>query len=406
MASLHRNTHYFIRRYTTCLIAVLALLLISSSICLIASSPTNKIYIPLMHMKSAKLYGVLQPKPGYLASAINAGIQVRSLELGWDHYEPQAGTWNRAYIDSRKTEYQQMLNAGIKVVLDFGIQYPPAWVKAIRPWQDQYGHSYDGTANAIWSPVVREKIAIYIQHVFQDFGTNFLAVRLGSGGWVETLYPDNVPGFQFSYWAFDPDAMASNPVPSWRPGQPSPNGEAQTFYNWYLQHLIDTMNWQQDVVRQYYNGYLLQIFTGQGVRPSQWDTLIETNLTPFGRHIFAAERGAVWDRVLKGMHNRAQVVLYCSSIADNSAITPNLNEASADPLNWSSTHWIAANADRYDMLKWGENAGHDNFTTMQIAFQQVDAYDLMGLIWAYEPDLHSGTYATLKQYAELISKHR
>jgi hypothetical protein len=371
-----------------------------------ALSPSKKAFIPIMQMKSAKLYGVLQPKAEYLPSAINAGIQVRSLELGWDLYEPQEGSWNRAYIDTRKAEYQQMLNAGTKVVLDVGLQYPPAWVKAIRPWQDQYGHSYDGVPNAIWSPVVREKIAIYIQHVFQDFGTGFFAIRLGSSGWVETLYPDNVPGFQFSYWAFDPDAMKSNPVPNWRPGQPSPNGEAQTFYNWYIQHLIDTVNWQQDVVRQYYKGYLLQIFTGQGVRPSQWNALIESNLTPVNLHIYAAERGAVWDRVLAGMRNRSQVVIYCSSIADNSAIAPSLDEASADPTNWSSTHWIAYNADRYGLMKWGENGGHDDFTTMQIAFQQVEAYDLMGLIWAFEPELHTGTYATLSHYASLISKHR
>jgi hypothetical protein len=299
-----------------------------------------------------------------------------------------------------------MSDAGFVVVLDLGIQYPPEWARTIRPWVDQYGNIYSNQVNAVWSNTVRQKIERYIKHVFQDFGTQFYGVRLGSGSFVETLYPDNRPGFQFSYWAFDTDAMASNPVPNWRPGQPSPNGEARTFYNWYLQRLIDTVNWQQAVVRQSFSGYLVQLMPGQGLRPRQWDALIASNLTPYDQHIYAAERGAVWDKIIDGMRDRTNVIITCSSVGDASATSAYVDEASSDSTKWSSAHWVAFNADRYGMPKWAENPGRDSVETMQIVFNQLNEYGYDGLFWAFEGDLHSGQYAALDQYAAMIVKNQ
>lgn len=352
-----------------------------------------------------RLYGVLGSRPQHVAADARAGIRARTLELGWDYYEPRDGVFSEQYAASRKAEYQQMLDAGFVVVLDLGLQYPPAWARAIRPWKDQYGHAYDGQVNAVWSPLVRQKIERYVQRVFQDFGTNFAGVRLGSGGLIETLYPDNLPGFQFSYWAFDADAMAANPVPNWRPGQPSPQGQAATFYNWYLGRLIDTVNWQQDVVRRFYRGKLIQLMPGQGLRPSQWNKLIAANLTPYGANIYAAERGAAWDRVVAGMRDRTNVVLACTSVGDSSATAPGVDESSSDPTKWSSAHWLAYNADRYGMPKWAENVGRSSYDNMQIVFRQLDSFGYHALFWAFDEDLHSGKYASLDQYASMIARN-
>ena len=369
-------------------------------------------FLPVVHRDDyadpfgKRLFGVLQPTTQHLSADWQAGIRARTLELGWDYYEPQEGAWDPNYIAARKAEYQAMLDAGFLVVLDLGLQYPPEWARNIRPWVDQYGNRYDDQVNAVWSSAVRQKIEIYIKRVFQDFGTQFYGVRLGSGNFVETLYPDNQPGFQFSYWAFDADAMASNPVPNWRPGQASPNGEAQTFFLWYLQHLIDTVNWQQDVVRQSFQGYIIQLMPGQGLRPTQWATLIAHNLTPYGQNIYAAERGAVWDRIIDGMHNRNKVIIACSSLGDSSATDVHVDESSSDASKWSSAHWVAYNADRYGMPKWAENVGRNDFANMQVVVKQLNDYGYQGLFWAFEPDLHSGQYATLDQYASIIAANQ
>ena len=372
----------------------------------------QEVFLPVVHHSTytapfaKRVYGVLASQPQHVASDWRAGIRARTLELGWDGYEPQEGSWNTRYIQDRQGEYRQMRDAGFMVVLDLGLQYPPAWARAIRPWQDQYGNSYDGQVNAVWSPLVRQKIERYVQRVFQDFGTDFLAVRLGSGGWVETMYPDNAPGYRFSYWAFDADAMASNPVPRWRPGQPSPNGEARTFYTWYVDRLIDTVNWQQSVVRRYYGGKLLQLFAGIGVRPAGWKTLIAYDLLPYDQiGVDAAERGVAIDRIVAGIRDRTNVVIVSSSLGDGFATAPWLDEASSDPMKWSSAHWVAYNADRYGMPKWAENTGRNSYDNMRIVFRQLDSFGYQALFWAFDEDLHSGKYASLDQYASMIVRN-
>ncbi len=91
------------------------------------------------------------------------------------------------------------------------------------------------------------------------------------------MYPPTPAGFKHSYWAFDSDALRSNPVPAWRPGQASPNDEARRFYTWYVESLVGIVNWQHAIIRRYYDGKLLQLFAGIGVRPEGWEPLIADN---------------------------------------------------------------------------------------------------------------------------------
>ncbi len=370
----------------------------------VSSTPTPTIHTTIKGAPTQRLFGVLQPSMQHAATDQSAGIQLYTLEIGWDQYEPQDAVWNMQYIRQQQAKYAQFRSAGFKVVLDLGMQYPPAWAKEIRPWKDQYGNVGRAQVNAIWSPIVRQKIEVYIQHVFQDLGTDFWGVRLGSGGSVETLYPETPAGFRYSYWAFDDDAMRSNPVPLWHPGQPSPHGEALTFYTWYLQRLISTVNWQQNVVRRSYSGYLIQLLPGQGVRPAQWNMLIAANLIPTASPVYAAERGAVWDRLIDGITDPSHVIISCSSIGDDSATASSTNDAAGDPLYWSSAHWVAYNADRYKFPKIAENEGHNDAARLHIVFQQMMSYGYTSLLWAFQADLYSGQYATIDQYVELIAQ--
>lgn len=337
---------------------------------------------------------MLQPQANLADSTIAAGASIRSLELGWDQYEPTQGNFAGAYIATQQAKLAAMVAAGASVVLDLGLQYPPAWAAAIRPMVDQAAHTVS-VANTIWSATARTAAASYIARVFADLGATFYAVRLGSGVQVETLYPGNSGGTK-SYWAYDADAQAACPVPGWKPGDASPNGEATTFWAWYVGQLVATANYLQSKVRLAYSGTIHQLMPGQGVRPEQVAQLISSNLTDVT--VLASERGAAWDTVVAGITNRANVVVYCSSLADGSGA----NEASTDKRQWSAAHWIAYNADLYGMSKAGENPGSSSYAVMQTMFAQASAYGYSPLLWAFESQLYGGVYATLYQYALLI----
>jgi hypothetical protein len=112
------------------------------------------------------------------------------------------------------------------------------------------------------------------------------------------------------------------------------------------------------------------------------------------------------NRIIDGMRNRMNVIISCSSLGDSSATYAHVNEHSPDPTQWSSAHWVAYNADRYSMPKWAENTGHNDEANMQIVVKQLNDFGYQALFWAFEPDLHSGQYATLDQYASIIAKNQ
>src|SRR5439155_24884106 len=104
---------------------------------------------------------------------------------------------------------------------------------------DQNANVYTGSdePNLVWATEYRSLAAAYTAKVFNELGSDFYAVRVGGGHWGELTYPATFGSngrVKNSYWAFDADAARSDPVPGWKPGQASPNGEASKFLNWYL----------------------------------------------------------------------------------------------------------------------------------------------------------------------------
>lgn len=371
------------------------------------ATETHKVNLPLLSTPAPRRFGVLLGDSRYLASDWQAGIRLREIELQWGRYEPQDGVWDAAYAQAMRGEFDKARAAGYELILDFGLQYPPEWAKELSPWRDQYGNVYKDQINAVWSLAVRARVERYIERVFNDMGTDFYGIRVGSGGWIETVYPANAPGFTHSYWAFDDSAMATNPVPQWRPGDPSPNDEARRFYEWYLNGLIDAVNWQHNVIRRQFNGNILQLFPGLGVRPQGWEPLIAANLKPEGAlGVDAAERGAVYDRIVAGITQKERLIIVSTSLGDSSATAPWVDPTSQDPLKWSSAQWIAHIADSYGLPKWAENTGGNDLTTMRTVFGQLDAFDYDALLWAWNWQLYDASHATIGDYERLIREYR
>jgi hypothetical protein len=350
---------------------------------------------------------------------MRSGLRLRTLEIAWNTYEPQENSWNRGYIQQQQALYAQMRSAGFKVVLDFGIQYPPAWAFAYpdSSYVNQYGDTFAGGPginglNAVFNQTIRVHQARYIQRVFADLGADFYAVRLGGGGFNELMYPPaSYKGHTNSYWAYDsiaqgqspglPPGMSPAPQIGWRPGTPSAeHATAAAFVDWYLNSLRNYHDWQIATVRQSYGGQLMMLYPSWGIRPGQLQAAITGDLSGQTSPELNGEieRGLDVARFVGGITD-PKVVLYTTWLDASDQ-----GDTSADPAQWSPAHYLVSLAAQHPIALsvWGENAGHNSYTDLQRCIKQVRTYGLQGMLWAFEPDLYTNTYATLEQLSSLI----
>src|SRR4051812_27327255 len=73
-------------------------------------------------------YGTLASDSTRATQIFQAGVRLATLEIGWDNYEPAEGAFNATYRDQMRARIQTFKNAGVGIVLDLGLQYPPAWI--------------------------------------------------------------------------------------------------------------------------------------------------------------------------------------------------------------------------------------------------------------------------------------
>lgn len=369
-------------------------------------------------------YGVIQSNPQYVTSDYAAGLRLRTLELSWDRYEPQEGTWDNGYIEAKRAEYQQMIAAGFRVALDTGVVYPPTWI-----WDypnsrfiNQYGDAFvarelgGNGVNAIFNQTIRDKQACYVKQIFNDFGTGFAMVRLGWGRFGEVNYPvSGFNGHTNSYWAFDtiaqgraaglPAGLTPDPVPGWVPGTSSVNhAAASTFVNWYLDSLRNYHDWQIATVRGFYSGKLIMLYADWVLRPGHLDGAIAADLN--GSTLVEVngnvQAGFDYARMIPRITDPNVIV--CTTWLD----ADDRYDAGTEQTLWSPVHYLAvvASTNPLKLQMWGENTGRGNLPAMQLSFQQMRKYGLGGITWAFNPDLYSGQYATINEYATLIAQYR
>ena len=352
-----------------------------------------------------------------LQQQYNAGARLRLLQLGWDVLQPTGPTsWDSGIVSA----FQQRIDAFVlnnsdeQIILDLGIQYPPSWAAAVDPLVDQYGNTWqahfpDGGVNVYWSPTVRQYVAGYIQRVFSslNFRGRLWAVRVGPYK-GELMYPEQANGGQnLSFWAFDSTAQSQNPVPGWRPGQPSPNSEAQRFYYWYVDNLVNTFNFFQTEIRRYYQGYIAPVTPGVGAWDGNVSQLIRNNLYDLTLAHYGT--GDYWQRIFSLLPGAsAGVINWCSSMGDGSG-----NDASSNWWEWSSARVQAYLAHQAGRQIYGENsgqnpydtsAGADSRTTMQWIFAAMRNNGYLGLMWISQSEMADSRYASLAQYAYSISQ--
>ena len=367
------------------------------------------------HVPEGTRFGVIHNSAVDHTSAIRgAGIKVVTISLYWEQAEPAPGVYSADFFNAKRRELSDLKASGFLVILDVGIQYPPAWVfqlDANTRFVDQYGDQWvqsnasgKNVPNAIFDPNVRQAMANYIRGVSNELGSDFYGVRIGGGYWNELRYPEpNYAGHTNCYWAFDEAALAQDPVPDWRPGQASQDhSAAQAFSQWYLGELKDFELWQVSTYRSVFPGYLVLMYPGWGIRDGQLASAVANDLagsTTFEQN-GSLQMGEAFQVLVAALPPDPKLVVYTTWLDSNPAWS---DDTSSAPPRWSPAKYLASLAASRNLPVWGENSGGGDVAAMKLTVGRARALNFGVVFWMSEDDLFSGHYANLQDYAALIS---
>jgi hypothetical protein len=341
----------------------------------------------------AATWGVAGPLPETTLGLPDAGVAATILELAWRDAEAAPGVWNETYFVALRAQLASLRAAGIEVVLNTGMHEPPAWALA-QPgarYVDQAGRASGDQAglNLVWNQALRPQAAGYLAKVFQELGTGFTYVRVGGGELGELTYP-RTSGAADSYWAFDPAAAAADPVLGWRPGLPSPSGQAETFLTWYFSALANFQNWQIDTVRRYFAGPIAVLYPDVGVDAAEIRAAVSEGLAGSSpaevtRRIQAGQN----HDLLIGVLADPDVVAWCTW-------ANNIDAASS----------VAEPARRKGIAVVGENSGDDTtLADLEALAENQRTFGLRLVIWVRYGNLVAGSPdATLADFTRISAR--
>mgnify|MGYP000480568265 CR=1 FL=1 len=351
--------------------------------------------------------GVLQGSPEHASALSQAGIDLVVFDVSWQRFEPKEGEVDPIYLKEVLRALQTFQDLGMEVILDLGMQYPPAWLFEIPQsrYQNQYGDIFIDQrpgmhiANSIFNKRVRMRQNQYIKQLFASLGSDFYAVRLGGGWYGELNYPPNTYEEKDNcYWAFDANAQGKQPglpegipvcpVPGWVPGrQPVDSARAELFLEWYLSALQNYHDWQIETVRRYYQGDLLMLYPSWGIRPGQAAQAVEGGLsgdTPAEQN-GEVQRGFDFARFISGIRD-PKVILH-TTWADSD---PRFgNDDGLDPSGWSPLRFLSSLAEKHPLplRVSGENTGGGGSKIMALCAERSAHYQASIFLWAFESDL-------------------
>ncbi len=351
--------------------------------------------------------------PSRLQEEFAAGVRLRTFTVSWRELIPAPGIIDTSYLASKQTELTQLYQAGFGVIFITGVHDPPDWIHAQYPdtyYVDQYGDQYSGDVdtgdlNLVFNTAMRNLAAGYLHDLFSYFGTNFVAVRLGGGRYGELTYPPAVYGQHSNcYWAFDRNAQAQLRVPGWKPGDPSPSDQAETFLTRYLNALVDFQSWQIETARKYYSGPLMILYPSWGMRPGDFGQAVSVNLngtTPAEQN-GEVQRGYDFSRQIQAITDPGVIITTTWLDADPT------NDSGPDMRYWSPVKYLAylIHLHTIPLASFGENTGEGSRTEMERSAAQMKRYGLIGMAWYNETELFSGKYASLNDFRQVISAYQ
>jgi hypothetical protein len=335
--------------------------------------------------------GMVGTSGQYFAAEQAAGLQLVVIGVSWSSAEPTAGGFNGSYLSSVRAEIAAARSRSLGVVLDPGLQYPPAWVFSLpggTRFVDQFGDVYTGpagsgenVANAVTDNAVRAAEATYLRSLSAQIpGTDLAAVRTGGGPDGELRYPTGeYNGHVDAFWAYDPSSQAVSPVPGWRPGTGTQT-EASRFLAAYNHDINAYGAWlDSQMVADFHTRQLIML-PGWGERPGAARQEVSDLLT-LGYDEFS--QGLDWADLLPSLPNRAQLVAYTTYL-DGPTVEPTLQLE--DPISY-----IAYLAKPLGMALGGENTGNGSVSTLSLVVNRALSLHLLLIEWMDESQVVAST---------------
>jgi hypothetical protein len=335
------------------------------------------------------IIGVLGVSGNYFSQERSAGIGAVTINVGWNEAEPSLGGFSTSYLESLKTEIAAAQSAGLAVVLDPGLQYPPAWVFSLpggTRFVNQYGDVFtgaeasgDNVPNGVTDLAVRDAEGNYLAWLGSNFSPGeIIGVREGGGPLGELSYPS--PDYNRhtnSFWAYDTSTQSASPVPGWVPGTGSA-AQAQSFLDAYNAALDSYGEWLNSQLALDFATNVLVMLPGWGERPgdltNEVASLLTLNMPEFNE-------GLDWMDILDSLPDPSGSVAYTTWLdAPTNGPTSQLE----DPADY-----IASLATASHLRLGGENTGNGTIADLNLSFDRAKALNYYILQWMDEAQLIS-----------------
>ena len=322
---------------------------------------------------SIPLLGVLGVSGQYFGQEASAGVDTVTIAVGWNEAEPSESTFSTSYLLGMKNEIEAAKAAGLGVVLDPGLQYPPDWVFSLpggTRFVNQYGDVFTGTeasgnnvANAVTDIAVRNAESTYLAWLGQQIpGSSLVAIRQGGGPLGELRYPDAVyDGHTNSFWAYDASTQAVSPVPGWVPGSGTTT-QATSFLQSYDAALDGYGAWLNGQMEADFGTEELVMLPGWGERPggaaSEISSLLTLDMDEFNQ-------GLDWSDLLSSLPDPGHSVAYTTYL-DAPTVQPPTPQLE-DPADYLAT-LVASTPIRLG----GENTGDGSIADMDLCIRRAE----------------------------------
>lgn len=360
-------------------------------------------------------WGLIGNRVDRTAEERAAGLSFKVVRLSWKDFEPSDGVRSASYVEAKRREIAALAADGMRVVLDLGLHDTPQWLHnysnsyLVNQYGERWTSATDGDlaidksdANLIFNAELRKRAARYTADALGLFGAGAMAVRIGGGRYNELGYPAaRTAAHANTYWAYDALAQAGSPVPGWKPGSPSANGEAGRFLEYYLGALEKFQRWQIATARRAFAGPLIVLHPSWGLRPGQVQGAVARNLD-------GGTSAEINGEVQRG-HDVARFVAAVADPLVYPATTwldaPYGSDAGTNMADWRPVHYLADLAARNPSHPqvWGENTGQADRAALDFSAAQARRFGLGGLSFYREEELFSGRFATLDDLRAVIA---
>ena len=331
-------------------------------------------------------FGVISPTRFTPSQLVAAGVRRVTLSVGWDVYEPSSGTVNTQYVSQLRTLLAGYRAAGMSVVLDPGLQYPPSWVFSL-PGQtrfvNQYGDTWRGPLSEdvpdyVFNPALRQVVERYLRQLAIDLGaSSFVSVRVGGLLSGELRYPlQSFNGHNGCLWGYGSSAQAGAPRPGWTPGTGT-TGDAAAFLQYYCNSLSSYAYWLLlQLGTNFPRTDMTLVLPSWGLRPGMAEEAVAARLT-------GGTTGEVNGMVAGGLDWVTQVAVLAHTKLPATVYTTWLDapDYGTTPQLQAPVRYLATLAAGNGLPLAGENTGGGGSSALQRTLGLVAPLPLTGVMW-------------------------